>query len=290
MSGAPTDPGSGDPGSGAPGGADLRTGRVVRADDFVPEKNWRVLAASGYMGHDPYTGLPGVEQVAVVGEGGDLAADRGLPRGHRRRLGVGDRGDGRAVEREQGFAMKYQIIERNEKHVRAIQSALKRADGLILATDPDREGEAISWHLLELLTERNAMKDKTVERVVFHEITERAVKEAVAHPRQVATDLVNAQQARRALDYLVGFNLSPLLWRKVAPGLSAGRVQSPALRLICEREEEIKAFIPREYWTLLANADKSGAAFTAKLVELDGGKVEQFTVTEGAAAQAARRA
>ena len=118
-----------------------------------------------------------------------------------------------AVDVTNAFAMKYQAIERNEKHVRAIQSALRNADGLILATDPDREGEAISWHLLELLTERNAMKNKTVERVVFHEITERAVREAVAHPRQVATDLVNAQQARRALDYLVGFNLSPLLWR-----------------------------------------------------------------------------
>ena len=193
-----------------------------------------------------------------------------------------------AVDVTNAFAMKYQAIERNEKHVRAIQSALRNADGLILATDPDREGEAISWHLLELLTERNAMKNKTVERVVFHEITERAVREAVAHPRQVATDLVNAQQARRALDYLVGFNLSPLLWRKVAPGLSAGRVQSPALRLICEREEEIKAFIPREYWTLLAAADKGGSAFTAKLIELDGQKVEQFTVTEGPAATAAR--
>jgi DNA topoisomerase-1 len=195
-----------------------------------------------------------------------------------------------AVDVTNAFAMKYQAIERNEKHVRAIQSALKRADGLLLATDPDREGEAISWHLLELLKERNALKNKTVQRVVFHEITERAVKDAVAHPRQIAEDLVNAQQARRALDYLVGFNLSPLLWRKVSPGLSAGRVQSPALRLICEREAEIRAFVPREYWTLLARLEKDGTAFTAKLVELDGRKVEQFTVTEGAQAEAARRA
>lgn len=195
-----------------------------------------------------------------------------------------------AVDVTNAFAMKYQAIEKNEKHVRAIQGALRHADGLILATDPDREGEAISWHLLELLKERNAIKTKTVERVVFHEITERAVREAVANPRPVAYDLVNAQQARRALDYLVGFNLSPLLWRKVAPGLSAGRVQSPALRLICEREEEIKAFIPREYWTLVAEVDKAGSAFNAKLIELDGQKVEQFTVSDGGAATAARLA
>lgn len=193
-----------------------------------------------------------------------------------------------AVDVTNAFAMKYQAIERNDKHVRAIQSALRHADGLLLATDPDREGEAISWHLLELLKERNALKNKTVQRVVFHEITQRAVRDAVEHPRQVADDLVNAQQARRALDYLVGFNLSPLLWRKVAPGLSAGRVQSPALRLICEREEEIKAFIPREYWSLIAQADKAGTAFTAKLIELDGQKVEQFTVTDGGGAEAAR--
>jgi len=193
-----------------------------------------------------------------------------------------------AVDVTNAFAMKYQPIEKNEKHVRAIQSALRQADSLLLATDPDREGEAISWHLLELLRERNALKDKAVRRVVFHEITQRAVREAVEHPREVADDLVNAQQARRALDYLVGFNLSPLLWRKVSPGLSAGRVQSPALRLICEREEEIKAFVPREYWTLLAQADKGGSAFTAKLVELEGAKVEQFTLTDSGGATAAR--
>ena len=193
-----------------------------------------------------------------------------------------------AVDVTNAFAMKYQPIEKNEKHVRAIQSALRQADGLLLATDPDREGEAISWHLMELLKERNALKNKSVQRVVFHEITQRAVREAVAHPRQVADDLVNAQQARRALDYLVGFNLSPLLWRKVSPGLSAGRVQSPALRLICERELEIRAFVPREYWTLLAQADKSGSPFNAKLVELDGAKVEQFTLTDTGGAHAAR--
>ncbi|MFA5940018.1 MAG: DNA topoisomerase I [Sinimarinibacterium sp.] len=197
-----------------------------------------------------------------------------------------------AVDVTHGFEMKYQVIDRNEKHVRAIVSALKDADELWLATDPDREGEAISWHLVELLREKNALKNKPVKRVVFYEITQREVQNAIQHPRAISEDLVNAQQARRALDYLVGFNLSPLLWRKVQPGLSAGRVQSPALRLICEREEEIKAFVPREYWTLEATAEKSAQApairFSAKLIELQGRKVEQFTLTNTVGALAAK--
>jgi len=155
-----------------------------------------------------------------------------------------------AVETDNGFAMKYQVIERNEKHVNAIIRALKKADALYLATDPDREGEAISWHLIELLKERGVLDGKEVHRVVFHEITKQAVKDAVANPRELSGDLVGAQQARRALDYLVGFNLSPLLWKKVQRGLSAGRVQSPALRMIVERELEIEAFKAREYWTI----------------------------------------
>jgi len=194
-----------------------------------------------------------------------------------------------AVDTENHFEMKYQIIEKNEKHVRAISTALKHADTLYLATDPDREGEAISWHLVELLREKGALKDKPVKRVVFHEITKAAVNEAVANPREVASDLVNAQQARRALDYLVGFNLSPLLWRKVAPKLSAGRVQSPALRLICEREEEIKKFVPQEYWTIEARAQKEVQGFSARLVELDGNKVEQFTLTDAGGSEAAKQ-
>ncbi len=194
-----------------------------------------------------------------------------------------------AVDPEADFQMKYQIIDRNEKHVRAITSALKEADALFLATDPDREGEAISWHLVELLKEKNALKGKPVKRVVFHEITQRAVNDAIANPRDVADDLVNAQQARRALDYLVGFNLSPLLWRKVQPGLSAGRVQSPALRLICEREAEIMAFMPQEYWSLEARAQKETQSFSAKLIELDGKKAEQFTLTDEGGAEAARK-
>jgi DNA topoisomerase I len=184
-----------------------------------------------------------------------------------------------AVDVTNGFAMKYQVIDKNEKHVRAIASALKQADALYLATDPDREGEAISWHLYELLREKNALKNKSVKRVVFYEITQREVQNALKEPRDISADLVNAQQARRALDYLVGFNLSPLLWRKVQPGLSAGRVQSPALRLICEREEEIRKFQPREYWTVEARAEKDAQPFTARLVEFGGRKVEQFTLT-----------
>ena len=151
-----------------------------------------------------------------------------------------------AVDVTRGFEMKYQLIDKNQKHVNAIVAELKRSDNLFLATDPDREGEAISWHLLEHLKEKGLVKNKPVKRVVFYEITPREVQRAIEEGRDVAQDLVNAQQARRALDYLVGFNLSPLLWRKVGPGLSAGRVQSPALRLICEREDEIRKFQPQE--------------------------------------------
>lgn len=189
-----------------------------------------------------------------------------------------------AVDTENQFAMKYQIIERNEKHVKAIIRALKNADALYLATDPDREGEAISWHLVELLKEKKALENKAVHRVVFHEITKQAVRDAVAHPRGISGDLVGAQQARRALDYLVGFNLSPLLWKKVQRGLSAGRVQSPALRMIVERELEIEAFKAREYWSIEADVSKSEQAFVSRLVSYKGDKVEQFSfVNEDAA-------
>ena len=182
-----------------------------------------------------------------------------------------------AVDTENQFSMKYQIIERNEKHVKAIIRALKNADALYLATDPDREGEAISWHLVELLKEKKALDKKAVHRVVFHEITKQAVRDAVAHPREISGDLVGAQQARRALDYLVGFNLSPLLWKKVQRGLSAGRVQSPALRMIVERELEIEAFKAREYWTIEADVSKNSQPFVSRLVSYKGDKVEQFS-------------
>jgi DNA topoisomerase-1 len=182
-----------------------------------------------------------------------------------------------AVDPDKNFAMSYRSIERNEKHVDAISRALKKSKNLFLATDPDREGEAISWHLRELLEERGDLKGKEVKRVVFYEITKGEVQRAVAEPRDLSLDLVNAQQARRALDYLVGFNLSPLLWKKVRRGLSAGRVQSPALRMICEREQEISIFKPQEYWTLEAEGEHSAQTFPLKLVEFDGQKVEQFS-------------
>ncbi|OQX41941.1 MAG: type I DNA topoisomerase [Candidatus Sedimenticola endophacoides] len=191
-----------------------------------------------------------------------------------------------AVDPANDFAMKYQVIEKNDRHVQAISKALKGADTLYLATDPDREGEAISWHLYELLKGRRHLKGKEVYRVVFNEITKKAIQDAVAHPRQLSMDLVNAQQARRALDYLVGFNLSPLLWKKVRRGLSAGRVQSPALRMIVEREEEIEAFVAREYWSVEADLDKLGQRFSAKLTRYGGEKIEQFSITN--AAQAAQ--
>jgi len=190
-----------------------------------------------------------------------------------------------AVDPDKQFAMTYRSIERNEKHVDAISRALKKSKNLYLATDPDREGEAISWHLRELLEERGELKDKTVKRVVFYEITKGEVQRAVAEPRDLSLDLVNAQQARRALDYLVGFNLSPLLWKKVRRGLSAGRVQSPALRMICEREDEIGKFIPQEYWTLEAEGEHSAQNFPLKLVEFNGQRVEQFSFTNEAQAR-----
>jgi len=192
-----------------------------------------------------------------------------------------------AVEIDNDFKMNYEVVERNEKHIRNIAKELKKADKLFLATDPDREGEAISWHLYEILKDRKLMKNKEAFRVVFHEITRQAVTEAVAHPRSITMDLVNAQQARRALDYLVGFNLSPLLWRKIRRGLSAGRVQSPALRLIVEREQEIEAFNAEEYWTIEADNEFDRQPFSAKLTQLNGEKVKQFTVTNADQANAA---
>jgi DNA topoisomerase-1 len=199
-----------------------------------------------------------------------------------------------AVDPSRKFAMRYDIIERNEKHVEAISRALRKAKSLYLATDPDREGEAISWHLRELLEARGDLEGKQVRRVEFFEITRNAVRQAVENPRELSLDLVNAQQARRALDYLVGFNLSPLLWKKVRRGLSAGRVQSPALRMICEREAEIQAFIPREYWTLDAEGEARGAqgpqAFPLRLVEFEGRKVEQFSFTDADRARAVEQA
>ncbi|HSW92751.1 MAG TPA: type I DNA topoisomerase, partial [Gammaproteobacteria bacterium] len=184
-----------------------------------------------------------------------------------------------AVDPAHHFAMRYELIEKNAKHVAAIVTAMKKAEALYLATDPDREGEAISWHIYEVLREKKVLKDKAVHRVVFHEITKSAVQAAINNPRAISMELVNAQQARRALDYLVGFNLSPLLWRKVRRGLSAGRVQSPALRMIVEREEEIEKFISQEYWDVAAALNASKKDFSARLTVFEGEKVEQFTIT-----------
>ncbi|MDH3401159.1 MAG: DNA topoisomerase I [Chromatiales bacterium] len=189
-----------------------------------------------------------------------------------------------AVDPEHDFAMKYALIDKNIRHVSAIRTALKKADALYLATDPDREGEAISWHLLEHLKEQGDLENKAVYRVEFYQITQNAVREAIESPRELSIDLINAQQARRALDYLVGFNLSPLLWRKFFPGLSAGRVQSPALRLIVEREDEIRAFQRREFWSVEAAVAQNSTSFSARLAEYKGEKVEQFSFESGSAA------
>ena len=196
-----------------------------------------------------------------------------------------------AVDPTRKFAMRWEIIDKNRKHVDAIARAVKKADALYLSTDPDREGEAISWHLYELLKDSGALDGKSVHRSVFYEITRNAVQEAVEQPREISQELVKAYLARRALDYLVGFNLSPLLWKKAGlSGASAGRVQSPALRMICEREEEIAAFVAREYWTIDAQAEKDAQQFGARLTQFRGEKVEQFTITTAARADEVRGA
>ena len=189
-----------------------------------------------------------------------------------------------SVDTENGFSMRYEVSKQSVKHVAALAKAAKGADELLLATDPDREGEAISWHVLEVLRGKPGLAKIPVRRVVFHEITKRAIQEAVANARAVDMDMVNAQQARRALDYLVGFNLSPLLWKKVRPGLSAGRVQSVALRLVCEREAEIQAFKTQEYWSILAEVKKSRSTFSARLVVADGKKLGKFDIPDEARA------
>ncbi|MFZ4076598.1 MAG: type I DNA topoisomerase [Legionellaceae bacterium] len=185
-----------------------------------------------------------------------------------------------SVKPDEGFLMTYVSIERNSRHIELIAKALKKADVLLLATDPDREGEAISWHVYALMCERNLLEGKTVQRIFFNEITKSALQEAISHPREIAMNLVNAQQARRALDYLVGFNLSPLLWKKVRRGLSAGRVQSPALRLIAEREDEIENFVSQEYWKILAKCQHHAVSFESRLTHYHNEKQQQFTIAD----------
>lgn len=183
-----------------------------------------------------------------------------------------------SVDPDHQFHMTYAPIEKNLRHIETIAKELKISRSLWLATDPDREGEAISWHILELMKEKNLIKDKPVHRVCFNEITKSAVQEAIENPREISEPLVNAYKARRALDYLVGFSLSPVLWEKIRRGLSAGRVQSPALRLIAEREDEIERFIAEEYWKITAHCEHDKTAFLARLTHYQHTKVQQFTV------------
>ena len=185
-----------------------------------------------------------------------------------------------AVDPDNDFAMTYELNEDSEKHVRNIVKAAKKAEAVYLATDLDHEGEAISWHIYEILREQGLAENIPFYRVEFSEITENAIKEAVDNPRELSMDLVNAQQARRALDHLVGFNLSPLLWKKIKTGLSAGRVQSPALRMIVEREREIDAFEPREYWSIEADMSHQGQAFLSRLVRLENERLKQFDISD----------
>jgi DNA topoisomerase-1 len=213
--------------------------------------------------------------------------------GHVRDLiGSGGRGvvekvvDGKTI-----FTPVWELDERGQKQMTAIARAVKSADNVYLATDPDREGEAISWHIHEILREQGVLEAKPVYRVVFYEVTRRAIQEAIDAPRALSLELVEAYLARRILDYLLGFNLSPELWKKIKRGLSAGRVQSPALRLLCDREREIVQFVPREYWTIESDLNAGGAdgCFQARLSLLEGNKVEQFSITSTDQAQAIRQ-
>src|SRR5579884_1127962 len=192
-----------------------------------------------------------------------------------------------SVDPDHDFRMLWEIDPKAQKRLNDIAKAVKGADRLILATDPDREGEAISWHVLEALKEKKALKHQKIERVVFNAITKQSVTEAMRHPREIDHALVDAYLARRALDYLVGFTLSPVLWRKLPGARSAGRVQSVALRLICEREIEIESFTPQEYWSVEAVFSTPEGHFTARLVQLDGNKIDKLSLAN---AEDARRA
>ena len=216
---------------------------------------------------------PGYEVLASFGHIRDLPAKDG------------------SVDPDHNFKMIWEVDERAQKRINDIAKAVKTADGLILATDPDREGEAISWHVLEVLKEKKALKDQTIERVVFNAITKQAVSEAMKNPRQLDHALVDAYLARRALDYLVGFTLSPVLWRKLPGARSAGRVQSVALRLVCDREQEIERFVAREYWSLVATlATPRNDSFEARLVGADGRKITRLDIGNGQEAEDFRQA
>src|SRR3974390_3901908 len=182
-----------------------------------------------------------------------------------------------SVEPDADFRMVWEVDPKAAKRLNDIARAVKNADKLILATDPDREGEAISWHVLQVLKEKKALKSQPVERVVFNAITKQAVTDAMKQPRKIDDALVDAYRARRALDYLVGFTLSPVLWRKLPGARSAGRVQSVALRIVCDRELEIEQFVPREYWSLIATlATPRNDTFEARVVWAPGKKMQRF--------------
>src|SRR6516165_5796576 len=196
-----------------------------------------------------------------------------------------------SVDPEHNFRMIWEVDDKSQKRLNDIARAVKNADKLILATDPDREGEAISWHVLQVLKQKKALKSQDIERVVFNAITKQAVTEAMRHPRKIDGALVDAYLARRALDYLVGFTLSPVLWRKLPGARSAGRVQSVALRLVCDRELEIEKFVPREYWSLVATlATPRADTFEARLVGADGKKIQRLDIGTGAEAEAFKQA
>ena len=207
---------------------------------------------------------PGYEVLASYGHVRDLPAKDG------------------SVRPDDDFSMDWEVDAEVEKRLSDIAAAVKRADRVILATDPDREGEAISWHVLQVLKAKNVLRDKTVERVVFNAVTRQAVQEAMSHPRAIDEPLVDAYLARRALDYLVGFTLSPVLWRKLPGARSAGRVQSVALRLVCDREAEIERFRPQEYWSVIATLRTlRNEPFTARLAVLDGRKLDRLAIGSG---------
>jgi DNA topoisomerase-1 len=196
-----------------------------------------------------------------------------------------------SVDPDDNFKMIWEIDPKAIGRLNDIARSLKGAQRLILATDPDREGEAISWHVLEVLKEKRALKDHKIERVVFNAITKQAISEAMKNPRQIDGALVDAYMARRALDYLVGFTLSPVLWRKLPGARSAGRVQSVALRLVCDREIEIEKFVPKEYWSLIATLlTPRGEAFEARLVGADGKRIQRLDIGSGAEADAFKKA
>ncbi|MDE1986361.1 MAG: type I DNA topoisomerase [Alphaproteobacteria bacterium] len=227
----------------------------------VVESPGKIKAISKYLG-------PGYKILASFGHIRDLPSKDG------------------SVKPDEDFAMTWHVDERAQKRIKDIADALKTADKLILATDPDREGEAISWHVLEVLKQRKALGKTPIERVVFNAVTKAAVLEAIAHPREINEELVDAYLARRALDYLVGFTLSPVLWRKLPGARSAGRVQSVALRLVVDREVEIEAFKAQEYWTIDADVQAPAGSFKARLTHLDGKKLEKLSL--GGEAEAKR--